>query len=60
MNVLLTWGCSLSLELSRAKFISPDAGLFDDLDAEGLNFRGDMVFLNRLRNGFVIGVSSKL
>ena len=64
--VFLTCECSSnlgllsSLELSCAKFISPDAGLFDDLDAEGLNFRGDMVFLNRVRNGFVIRVSSKL
>ena len=48
-------GLLSSLELSRAKFISPDAGLFADLDAEGLNFRGDMVFLSGLRNGFVIG-----
>ena len=48
-------GLLSSLELSRAKFISLDAGLFADLDAEGLNFRGDMVFLSGLRNGFVIG-----
>ena len=48
-------GLLSSLELSREKFISPDAGLFADLDAEGLNFRGDMVFLSGVRNGFVIG-----
>ena len=48
-------GLLSSLELSRAKFISPDAGLFADPDAEGLNFRGDMVFLSGVRNGFVIG-----
>ena len=48
-------GLLSSLELSRAKFISPDAGLFDGLDAEGLIFRGDMVFLSGVRNGFVIG-----
>ena len=43
-------GLLSSLELSRAKFISPDAGLFDGLDAEGLIFRGDMVFLSGVRS----------
>ena len=48
-------GLLSNLELSRAKFSSPDAGLFADPDAEGLNFRGDMVFLSGVCNGFVIG-----
>ena len=52
-------GLLSSLELSREKFISLDAGLFDDLDAEGLNFRGDMVFLSGVRNGFVNGEEFK-
>ena len=47
------------LELSGAKFIPPDAGLFDVLDAECLNFRGDMVFLSGVRNGFVNGEEFK-
>ena len=48
-------GLLSSLELSRAKFISQDARLFDDLDAEGLNFLGDMVIPSGVRNGLVIG-----
>ena len=52
-------GLLSSLELSREKFVSLDAGLFDDLDAEGLNFRGDMVFLSGVRNGFVNGEEFK-
>ena len=48
-----------SLKLSRAKFISPGAGLFDDTDAKGLNFRGDMVFLSRVRSGFAHGEEFK-
>ena len=56
--VFLAWECSSNLgllpglKLTRAKFIFPDAGLFDKLDAEGLNYRVDMVFLSGVRSGF--------
>ena len=59
--VLLACECSSNLgllsglELPSGKFISPDPVLFDNLDAEGLNFLGDMVFLSGVRNGFVKG-----
>ena len=58
--VLLACECSSNLrllsdlEIFRANFISPDAGAFDDLDAEDLNFHCDMVFLSGVRNGIVI------
>ena len=52
-------GLLSSLELSRAKCISVDAELFDDLDAEGLNFRGDTIFLSGVRDGFVNGEEFK-
>ena len=52
-------GLLFSLELSRAKFISPDEGIFVDLDAEGLNFRGDMVLLSGVRNGLLNGEEFK-
>ena len=48
-------GLLSSLELSRAKFISQNARLFEDLDAEGLNFVGDMVIPSGVRNVLVIG-----
>ena len=52
-------GLLFSLELSSAKFISPDEGIFVDLDAEGLNFRGYMVFLSGVRNGLLNGEEFK-
>ena len=36
-----------------------DAELFDDLDAESLNFRGDTIFLSGFRDGFVNGEEFK-
>ena len=52
-------GLLFSLELFRAKFISPDERIFVDLDAEGLNFRGDMVFLSGVRNVLLNGEEFK-
>ena len=47
------------LELSCAKVISLNEGLFEDLDEEGLGLHGDTVFLTGVCNGFVSGKEFK-